>query len=151
MQSDDRLVTERQELLYRQVISSWIKDDGTPASVAFRPTPKDERKLSTDRQRAGAEGSYKRYETNCGHPPAGTWAIGVGAVLDAHSGLDEALQETHALTIIDDAGTEGNHADHASIAFGPAESKNQERKVHERLAKTLQNDAIERGMQYPKS
>lgn len=150
MSASETYVTEREEILYRQVIEVWTKDDGTPMSVAFRPTPKDERKLSTDRERATAPGSYQRYVENCGVEPKATWGVSVGAVLDAHLALAAEKQSGNNLAVEDDAGRGGNHEDHASIVFSEIkDSVNQERKVHERLSKSLVTDAVTRGVQYP--
>lgn len=150
MSVDEAHLRDREEILYRQVIDKWTKDDGTPMSLAFRPTPKDERKLSTDRERATAHGSYRRYAETCGVEPNATWGVSVGAVLDAHLSLAADKQLGNNLAVEDDAGRDGNHEDHASIVFCDGhESSNQERKVYERLSKSLLSDAVARGQQYP--
>lgn len=136
---------DRKEILRRQVVETWTKD-GVPMSVAFVPTPKDERKLSTDRQRASAQKSFERYEEAMGTAPNATWGISIGEVLDANQALAQDLREAGQLIVVDDAGVDDNHEDHASVCFPAIPlSKNQERKSYERLGKDLKRVAIERG------
>ncbi len=51
-------------LLLRQIHPSFVQD-GRVTSQAFRPTPKDELRLSVDDgDRVGAEASWKRFTAN---------------------------------------------------------------------------------------
>ncbi|MCP2048183.1 UNVERIFIED_ORG: hypothetical protein J3D58_002255 [Paenarthrobacter nicotinovorans] len=139
------MLDDRNEVLRRQVVDAWTAD-GIPMSVAFIPTPKDARKLSTDRERASAQDSFERYERTTGTAPNATWGISVGEILDANQVLDEERREAGKLCVIDDANKDGNHEDHASVCFPDMPiSKNQERKSYERMGKDLKRVAIERG------
>jgi hypothetical protein len=145
-------VEDPNEILRRQVAKGWTKADGSPMSVAFSPTPKDQRKLSTDRQRATPEQSFKRYASSCGDEPSGTWGVSIRAVSEAHAAVAPAHRDSSKLFVLDDAAHDGNHEDHASILFPEIDvSKNQLKKVHERLATELKKFAIEHGKLYPES
>lgn len=142
-------IEESDELLYRQVVRVWVGPDGTPMSCAFRPTTKDNLKLSTDRERATAEGSFERYRERTGTDPFGTWGINVREVLNVHTVFDPPNADQRKLHVIDDAGVGANHEDHASIVYPDLESRSQTRKVHERLSRELKAVALARGMLHP--
>jgi hypothetical protein len=71
-------LTERDELLWRQVPPIWL--EGVPTRLAFRPTPKDKKRLST--ARSSMIDARAAYEEHTG-TSAGTWAISVGEADDA--------------------------------------------------------------------
>jgi len=78
--SDDspEILADDAELLYRQVHPSFVRD-GRPSSQAFRPTPKDENKLSVARAaRTTAQAAYEHFTGTLGLASAGTWGITVG-------------------------------------------------------------------------
>ena len=136
-------------MLRRQVVRSWTKPDGSPMSVAFHPTPKDELHLSTDRERIEAEESFRRYESREGVAPAATWPVPVGTVLDAHLCLAEPPRSSAELHILDDGGTGSRPDGHASIVFAGeyegVHSTSQLRKVNERLATEIKKEAVRLG------
>jgi hypothetical protein len=132
-------ITDKTDVLLRQVIEQWTNADETPKSVAFRPTPKDEQQLSTDHDVQPAE-AFAGYKKRTGNAPAGTWGLGVGAILDCHDDL----------FILKDGGTSDLHDSHASIVFpAPAVSNNALRRVHERIAKELKAEALKRKRLHP--
>jgi len=52
---------DKDELLHRNIHPSWM-DDGRPSSLAFSPSPKDEGKLSVDREKIDTpEASFLRH------------------------------------------------------------------------------------------
>lgn len=64
-------------LLFRQVHPNWTKD-GRITSQAFKPTPKDKRKLSAyDGDQISAEESWAHYTSNRGLQSAGVVAVTV--------------------------------------------------------------------------
>jgi hypothetical protein len=75
----DRL-TDQTELLYRQVHPSWLKD-GQPSSQAFKPTPKDDGRLSTARSTlTSAKDAYLHHTGTLELQSAGTWAVSLAEV-----------------------------------------------------------------------
>lgn len=66
------------ELLYRQVHPSFVRD-GRPSSQAFRPTVKDDGKLSVARgSLTTPKAAYEHHTGALGLASAGTWALTVG-------------------------------------------------------------------------
>jgi hypothetical protein len=66
------VLTDDGELLYRQVHPSFVRD-GRPTSQAFRPTPKDENKLSVARGSLTTEkAAYEHHTVALGLGSAGT-------------------------------------------------------------------------------
>lgn len=64
-------------LLHRQVHPSWIQQ-GRVTSQVFRPTPKDEKRLSVyDGDRITAEAAWNHYTSELGHASAGVLAVSV--------------------------------------------------------------------------
>ena len=70
-------LTNPSELLFRQASPGWMRE-GRPAAQLFRPRPKDEGRVSVDRESAigNAKASLDRAIAN-GFPSAGTWAVSV--------------------------------------------------------------------------
>lgn len=149
--ADERRLTNTAEVLRRQVVASWTKD-GAPLSVAFRPTPKDRRRLSTDQETVTPEESFHDYENRTGTRPHSTWGISVGVVLDAHECLPDEVKEVGRLEAIDDGGTGGLHDSHASVVFSKdydGSSSNRTQKYDERIARELKKEALNRGRLHP--
>ncbi|QDU36305.1 hypothetical protein Mal4_05900 [Maioricimonas rarisocia] len=64
-------------LLYRQVHPDWIQQ-GRVSSQVFRPTPKDEHKLSVyDGNQIDAQDAWSHYTETLGHRSAGVLAVTV--------------------------------------------------------------------------
>lgn len=135
------------DLLYRQVHPNHISE-GSPTSVAFNPTPKDEEKLSVDDARmVTAEASWNHFTGNLGFQSGGTWAVSVGEV--GESGSLELIQDP----IVDpDAPSKENPA-HCVIDFnvpssnGPPKTKGDRKRLAQRLA----IHATNRGCLYTKA
>ena len=64
-------------LLYRQVHPSWIQK-GRITSLAFRPTPKDKKRLSVyDGDQITADAAWQHYTNDLGYTSAGVLAVTV--------------------------------------------------------------------------
>lgn len=64
-------------LLLRQINPSWVQQDRV-TSQAFRPTPKDECRLSVyDGDMISAKQSWDHYTTQLGHQSVGVMAVSV--------------------------------------------------------------------------
>lgn len=122
-----------------------------PMSVAFRPTPKDERHLSTDQGRISPEESFRGYESRTNVRPDSTWGVAVGCILDAHACLPDAITDTVQLEVIDDGGSGDLHDGHASVIFPDYDGATASavRKHDERIARELKKDALSRGRLHP--
>jgi hypothetical protein len=84
----DEELKDEQELLFRQVHPSFVRD-GRLGSQAFRPTPKDKRLLSVDRSSLTSDKAAFELHTQCKQlASAGTWAVTVGEC----AGLDLAVR-----------------------------------------------------------
>lgn len=106
-------LTMADELLYRQVHPSWVRD-GRPTSQAFTPTKKDENQLSTARSTLTTpEAAYRLHIDGYQLKSAGTWAVTVAE-------CDEAK-----LSAFHDPKTSPPDPAHASIDFSslPSNSK----------------------------
>jgi hypothetical protein len=67
-----------EELLFRQVHPNFVRD-GRPSSQAFRPTPKDEGKLSVACESlTTAAAAYELFTAGLGLASAGTWGVAIG-------------------------------------------------------------------------
>lgn len=129
-------LSDLHELLYRQVHPSFI-EDGVPSSAAFKPTPKDEGKLSLDRSSMTDEkASYELHTEGKKLASAGVYGLLVGECLESDlSCYSDPLPATEVLP--------ANHA-HAFCDFtqvGPSR--------HKILAKRLKNHAVLRGRLFP--
>ena len=112
-------------LLLRQIHPSFVQD-GRVTSQAFRPTPKDEHRLSVDNgDRIQAEASWQRFTSN----PACS-SVGVQAVTPAEC-------QAQDLPVIEDGHP---YPEHCSIDFSAFEKK-----VVECKAKALRAQAAMRG------
>lgn len=130
-------LVDPEEHLFRHVHPSWVKD-GEPTSQAFKPTPKDDSKLSTARSTlATVEDAFFHHTRLLGRAATGTWAVTVTEV--------EAVPIS--LTAYADPVTEPvPDPAHAYIEF-PAEP----RKTIETKAKLLLAAARERGRLHPRT
>ncbi len=116
--------------LLRQIHPSFMADDG-PGSQAFRPTPKDQGRLSVeDGDRIEAEAAWRRF-TEGGLKSAGVLGVQVGEC------------EAEGLPVIADGVP---HEEHVSIDFSA--KSNAERKT---ISKRLRYHAISRGWLYRQS
>lgn len=62
-------------LIHRQVHPSWVQQ-GRVTSQAFRPTPKDEKRLSAyDGDRISAESAWRHYVQELGYNSSGVLAV----------------------------------------------------------------------------
>lgn len=69
--------------LLRQVHPNWVKEDGTVASLAFWPFPKDEGLLSVDDgDRVTPQASWARFVAKPGCSSGGVWAVTVQEAAD---------------------------------------------------------------------
>lgn len=70
-------------LLLRQVHPNWVKEDGTAASPAFWPFPKDKNLLSVDDgDRVSPENSWKHFTSRPDCKSAGVWGFLVQEATD---------------------------------------------------------------------
>ena len=86
-------------LLYRQVHPSWIQKDRI-TSQAFRPTPKDKKRLSVyDGDQITAEAAWQHYTNDLGHTSAGVLAVTVGecSTLELPVVPDSTVFQEHTL------------------------------------------------------
>lgn len=128
-------LADLQERLYRHVHPSWVKD-AQPTSQAFKPTPKDDNKLSTARGTlTTAEDAFLHHTGPLGLAAVGTWAVTVAEVEAGPIPL-AAYGDPLTEPIADPA--------HAYIEF-PSEP----RKTIETKAKLLQAAARGRGRLHP--
>lgn len=78
----EEVLIERDELLWRNAHPDWVVD-GELTSQAFRPTPKDQKKLSSAREtEVSAEANFKEFTEDFGLESVGVWAVSVGEVQD---------------------------------------------------------------------
>src|SRR5690606_36281934 len=77
MSDGDEPLADGAELLHRHVHPSWMVD-GEPASLAFRPSKKDEGRLSVDRGAlATAEQAFLHHTSTLKLDAVGTWSFTV--------------------------------------------------------------------------
>ena len=118
-------------LLYRQVHPSWIQKDRI-TSQAFRPTPKDKKRLSVyDGDQITAEAAWQHYTNDLGLTSAGVLAVTVGECC------------TLELPVVPDPAT---FQEHTLIDFSAFSRRQIETK-----AKLLRENANLRGWQYDPS
>lgn len=126
-------------LLYRQVHPRLFKN-GTPTSVNFRPTERDEGKLSVDRSSVvSAEQAHQRFLAR-GLDSIGTWAFSVEEVESTgRNAWADPIEPDPAV------GEPGNPA-HAFVDFDELD-----RKQSEAVARLLKRAALDRGRLFPPS
>jgi hypothetical protein len=132
----EELLTTRDELLWRNAHPDWLVD-GELTSQAFRPTPKDQKKLSSTREsKVAAEANFKEYTEEFSLESIGVWAVTVG---EAQDQTIPAIYDEHSPTIPSPCLT-----GHTSLDF-TAVSNNQAKRIGGRL----RDRAEERGKQHP--
>jgi hypothetical protein len=129
-------ISDDEELLFRQVHPSFVRD-GRPSSQAFRPTAKDEGKLSVARSSlTTAAGAFELHTAGLGLPSAGTWAVTIRECRE------------QALSVLSDPLTSPpekvDNPAHAVVDFAPY-TKSQAEAKGARLARK----AVERGRLHP--
>lgn len=129
-------LSEQKELLWRNAHPTWIVD-GELTSQAFRPTPKDQQKLSTAREdKVSAEDSFKEFTETFEFESVGVWAVSVGDV--KKQGLRSIYDESSPST------PKPCLKGHTSIDFTSV-SNNQAKRIGGRL----RDRAETRGRQHP--
>ena len=124
------MLSDMGELLFRQIHPDFIEDDGLPSSQPFRPTRKDENKLSVDRSSlTTAERSYLSY-TAKKYSSKAVYGLTVGE-------FDEEK------IVCEEDPSEDNRA-HAFADYSDWPTGQQKKK-----AKRLRTKAIYRGKLYP--
>ncbi len=114
-------------LLLRQVHPNWVKDDGTVASIAFWPFPKDQGFLSVDDgDGVTAAASWHRYVSQPGCLSAGVWAF--------------TVEEAAKLSLPANSESTAGNPQHVLVDFTAFAEKQQKAK-----AKLLSISANERG------
>jgi hypothetical protein len=132
-----KTLVDSDELLFRQVHSSWIRE-GRVSSQAFRPMPKDKGHLSVDRGSiTTAEASYQLFTEQLQFSSEGIWAVTVAECL------------AQALPVLEDpvsaeAPGVANPA-HAVVSFVSVSSRGQIEAKGQKLARC----ANERGRLFP--
>lgn len=129
-------LTDIDEQLWRNVHPAYL-DDGNMTSQAFKPTSKDDQRLSSARaERVTARIHHMEFTEALGLESAGVWAVTVGEVLEVNlrAVWDERSQNPPdpcptGHTYIDFRGQSGNKTT--------------------RLAQQLRNLAVARGRQHP--
>jgi hypothetical protein len=124
------VIVDDAETLYRQVHPAFI-DGGRPSSQAFKPTPKDEGKLSVRHSPMSPAEAFEAHVA-AGYRTAGTWGVTVSEVRVA------------GLRAVDDSKTPDAPQAHAYIDFrGLGGSQ------VTRAAKLLAHSATLRGRLHP--
>lgn len=119
------------ELLFRNIHPKWM-DNGIPTSQAFRPTPKDDKRLSVDQSsKTTAQGSYETHTNKKNLLSSGIFGVSVGE-----------FNEEKVVCVEDPL--EDNRA-HALADYTNLGSNN----VIEKTAKKIKKKAIKRGILYP--
>lgn len=128
-------LTDAAELLLRHIHPSWVRD-GAPTSQAFKPSQKDQGKLSTARgSLTTAAAAFALHTGPMRLAAAGTWAVSVAEVGEDPVPLS-AFGDPVVEPVPDPA--------HAYIDFA-----GQDRKATETKAKLLKAAALRRGRQHP--
>lgn len=126
----NKAISDKVELLLRNIHPSWL-DEGVPTSQAFRPTPKDGKKLSVDREsKTSPEASYKLHTEHKGLLSAAIYGVTVGEFNDNNVVcFDDVLRDNRA---------------HAYADFSGVGS---DKKIKD-ASKDIKSKAIERGILY---
>lgn len=99
------LITDRAEVLRRQVHPGLLDPTVGVMKTAFTPSDRDCGLLSTLRGSVDAREAHQRWIAIPGHESAGTWGISVGEAADL------------SLPSLDDGHVPGMPRDHASVDF----------------------------------
>lgn len=118
-------------LLWRQIHPSFL-EGGRPGSQAFRPTPKDQDRLSfDDGSRIEAEASWRRFTQ-----VQGLQSVGVLGVRVAECTAEELAVEADGIP----------EPEHVSVDF-----RGKSNGVRKTISKKLRDLAMERGWQFRES
>ena len=129
------MLTDDDEVLFRQMHPSFVQA-GEPSSQPFAPTPKDDNKLSVDREALTTAAASHALFTGNGHASAAVYGVSVGEF------VGEALpcrSDPLAATATQAENPAHAYADYA--AHVPAQQKNR--------AKRLKRYALARGQLHP--
>lgn len=117
------------ELLLRQVHPSFVQE-GRITSQAFRPTPKDQKKLSTNRESLiSPQEAYELHTEQKKLYSAGVWGITVAEVLE--NGELKIQEDPIKDPVIDDS--------HCLIDFSQISSESQIKSVGSKLSEKARN------------
>lgn len=129
------LLTDHGELVWRNVNPAWVTDGGI-SSQAFRPTPKDEAKLSSAReQKVSAAEHFREFTEDLNLDSVGVWAVSVG---EANANGIPSIYDEHAPSM------KGCPTGHTSLDFTNMTSKSRQRRV----SGALRDKAEARGTQF---
>lgn len=134
MSGSQRILTDLDEVLNRQVHPIHLDEDRGLHKGAFSPTPRDDGMVSTLRGYVSPAEAFRRHTQGSGLRSAGTWGVSVGEVNGA------------GVSAVDDAHVAGMPADHASIDFRRVPEK--PRSARLRVADALRAAAVKRGPLY---
>lgn len=133
---DEEILTGRDELLWRNAHPDWFVN-GKLSSQAFRPTPKDQKKLSSAREsKVSVEENFREFTEDFNLASVGVWAVSVGEAEDQtiQAVYDENSSSTPTPCL----------TGHASLDF-TAVSNNQVKRIGGKLRDRAEN----RGLQHP--
>ncbi|MDQ8732407.1 hypothetical protein [Bradyrhizobium sp. LHD-71] len=126
-------LSDHDEVLFRQIHPGFV-EDGVPSSQPFRPTPKDQNKLSVDRSSAiTPEASFTLFQEN-------------GGATIAVYGLSVGDFASEAIICHPDPLPELNNPAHAIADYSPHKTSQ-----HKTIAKRLKRLAIARGCFHPRA
>lgn len=123
------------EVLFRQIHPSFLQD-GEPSSDRFRPSERDEGKLSLDRSSITTAGESHSLYTDNGNSSAAVFGVAVGE-------FRAQSVECESDPLPEEGKLKANPA-HALADFAPHDLKKQKT-----IAKRLKRDAIARGQLHP--
>lgn len=136
--NSEELLGDQTELLWRNTHPTWIVN-GKLTSQAFRPTPKDQQKLSAAREsKVSAEENFKEFTEEFELDSVGVWAVSVGEVEE--QGLRSIYDENSPST------PKPCLKGHTSIDFTGISQKQAKR-----IGGRLRDHAEARGRQHPSS
>lgn len=119
------------EVLFRQIRSKHLMDQGSPSSEAFRPMPKDDNRLSLDRSsKTTPEWSFGNFRDK-GYDSVAVFGVSVA--------------EFNTLEILCFDDPRNDNDSYAYADFSTLHSKSH----HIRVSKRLKQKAIERGQLFP--
>lgn len=129
-------LTDRAELLWRNVHPNWVETDGTISSQAFRPTIKDAGRLSTARSNKVSAADHYAEHTGRRLASDGVWAVSVSEAADL--GLPCRYDE-HSSTVPQPAPTGHTSIDFTALSGAAAR----------KAGGVLRDRAEARGRQHP--
>lgn len=115
VEADNTELTDMTEQLLRQLHPSWRQGERITSQL-FKPTRKDEGRLSADRgSKVSCDVAYETHRSN-GHPSDGVYAVTVGEVRDEAklTSYDDPQPEKPAHAYVDMTGLTNRQADAAA-------------------------------------